>query len=1407
MPNHCRPQVTGLIVASIALVPSMALAQSTTPLDSFAVTDGKVYALAEGGDRLYVGGAFTTVGPYTGGLSRIDPATGAPDLAWPKINGSVTALLPDGAGGFFVGGTFTRVGAVPRNNLAHLFADGTVSAWNPSPDGPVHALQSWGGTLYVGGDFTTIGGAARRSAAALDLATGAALAWDPALSGTTGSGTAVYAIAVTTNWVYLGGTFRMSHGVVRTALARVHPATGDLDAWDPNPTPYAVRTFLVSSDGSSIFVGGDFDRLKGNTIIRLHVAKFSTADGQDGTPLAWNPGTGSGNVYAFAFSPPDTLYMGGDFIAATGVTRDGLAAVSATTGALDATFNPDITGSPWTGLVQALALDGSGLHVGGSFSAIGGQTRRRIARVNPSTGAPDAWDPSANDQVGELVVAGGSVWAGGLFTSIGAQARTNLAALDAGTGELISGWDPGANATVLALAATADTVYAGGAFTNLGAQTRSYLAATDADGAVLSWNPAPSNYVRALYRTGSSVLVGGDFTSIGTPNEALKYVASLDPSSGANQWSFDASSIVYDFDVQGTWAYVGGAFSTIGGQARTRAARLDLATGTADPAWNPVVAHFSAPYVYSIRATPGSVFLGGAIYTVNGDIRNQFASVDLATGATTAWNADAYVSGKGYAIAIDGSTAFLGGDVWYLGAAARRYLGAVDSASGAVTPWDVVPDGIVRRLLPVGRRLVVGGEFARIGGRPQKGLAAFCLAPAPTALSVAGVGENFVSLAWTGSAPGYTVYRSRSADGPWESLGSLTGPAFTDSSAQGGVTYRYVVRSNDTCDSEPSNEVLATPTGSCSLFPVFEGVAWGQAAAAACRIDLGWAPATSSCGGTLGYSVYRDTAADFEPSAANRQAAGLTGTGYGDTAGLVAGATYYYVVRAAESLTGEEENLVRLAVTPFGDCTGSAYPAPVATFGVTSTSGQNLLEWVNPSTGSYATTVIRYAFVAGSSNCTFPATASDGLPLVTLSGTPGQRDSFPHTGLANDNTTYCYSAFVADGTVPVPRYSIPRTAKGRPFDTPAVIRWAYSTGASALAPPGIGSALFAVSNDRVLHGTSRGDAGGVWPAAPWMPLSLSGPAQERPSVIPGPPEIVLLGAQDGYAYAVSGATGAQLWRSAVRLGDIVQASPGALLSAYGGVYDYVLVGTRNSASDNVFYALNKDTGAVVASFDNGGGAGGIGIISGAATLDYANKRVIFASRARAGGSSDTLWCLQVGTANLTKKWSVPIGDVDGSPVLRNGVVYVGTNAGEVYAVHAEDGTPAWGAPLPVGSAVKGFLYPDRSGSDLFFSTVDEVWRISDDGSSGSIVWSHSLGAGITPSIPLFVAGTSYLYVGGSDGKLWQFDLTQTPPAGLKSVLLGDGTGVVGAPAYDNVNDLVYVGTDAGVYYAVASPLP
>jgi hypothetical protein len=71
---------------------------------------------------------------------------------------------------------------------------------------------------------------------------------------------------------------------------------------------------------------------------------------------------------------------------------------------------------------------------------------------------------------------------------------------------------------------------------------------------------------------------------------------------------------------------------------------------------------------------------------------------------------------------------------------------------------------------------------------------------------------------------------------------------------------------------------------------------------------------------------------------------------------------------------------------------------------------------------------------------------------------------------------------------------------------------------------------------------------------------------------------------------------------------------------------------------------------------------------------------------------------------------------------------------------------------------------------------------------------------------LFVPGSHYLYVGGSDGKLYEIDTALASPLPLP-VTLGDGSAVVGAPSLDRENNLIHVGTEAGIFYAVQVPPP
>ena len=120
------------------------------------------------------------------------------------------------------------------------------------------------------------------------------------------------------------------------------------------------------------------------------------------------------------------------------------------------------------------------------------------------------------------------------------------------------------------------------------------------------------------------------------------------------------------------------------------------------------------------------------------------------------------------------------------------------------------------------------------------------------------------------------------------------------------------------------------------------------------------------------------------------------------------------------------------------------------------------------------------------------------------------------------------------------------------------------------------------------------------------------------------------------------------------------------------------------------------------------------------------------------------------------------------------------------------------------------MFPDRIDQDLYFSTTAAVWGIRDAGASAVQKW-IALTSIPSPSTPLHPVGSNVLYVGGGDGFLYQIDDTLAGDPGpaplVTRVRLGDGSAAVGAPTYDAANNVVYVGTVAGIVYAVVPPLP
>lgn len=317
--------------------------------------------------------------------------------------------------------------------------------------------------------------------------------------------------------------------VARTAIARLN-SDGTLDtAFNVHPDGY-IRAIALQADGK-IVIGGDFNHITppgGSAVMRMYIARLNA----DGTlDLGFDPWA-TASVHSLVVQPDGKILVGGGFnhfypnASSPGFTRNRIARLDST-GVPDS-FDPNVTG----GAVMSLALQPDGKVIaGGSFTSIGGQARTNLARMDGTTGAVDSWNPNANALVQKVVLQpDGKILAGGDFSSyfstptIGGQTRNHIARLDPTTG-LADTWDPNANNSVTAIALQADgKILVGGAFgvgTSIGGQSRFRIARLDAvTGLADSFDPNVSNgsSVNTIaVQPDGKILIGGAFATL-SPN-------------------------------------------------------------------------------------------------------------------------------------------------------------------------------------------------------------------------------------------------------------------------------------------------------------------------------------------------------------------------------------------------------------------------------------------------------------------------------------------------------------------------------------------------------------------------------------------------------------------------------------------------------------------------------------------------------------------------------------------------------------------------------------------------------------------------------------------------------------------------------------------------------------------------
>jgi len=496
--------------------------------------------------------------------------------------------------------------------------------------------------------------------------------------------------------------------------------TADQSWWGANG-----RVADIVTRGNRAWIGGGFDYVGPTT---GHAVVVDSATGQRAPgPIV------DGKVNASIPDGSGGYYLGGEFARVGSSRRVGLAHVLAD-GTVQKSWAPDVTGS-----VQALALVGSTVLVGGQFSAVGTQSVSNLAAVAPD-GSVAAWS-ATNGPVSALAVAGDAVYVSGSFTTVSGTARRGLARLGAASAALDQTFNVTTNAAVNALAVTAgatradDAVFFGGDFTSVttgaGSAVRNRLASVSGGGALTTWAPSADASVRALAVDAGTgkVAVGGAFSTVNA--SARERLAVLDASgattglnaalsgcqaphtTGSTYDLADCTTEVNSLAIQNGTVYAGGVFTMAGGALKHNAAAFTLATG-AMTSWRP----FPGNRVSSVSVLPAGVLLGGDFTSVGGEYRKGLAAIDLTTGRV---DPGFVTSVDGMVLDIDlsadGSRLFFGGTFKTAGGATRQRLASVNSTTGALDAgFKPKVNKDVRAIVVRGDSVYLGGQFTTVNG-------------------------------------------------------------------------------------------------------------------------------------------------------------------------------------------------------------------------------------------------------------------------------------------------------------------------------------------------------------------------------------------------------------------------------------------------------------------------------------------------------------------------------------------------------------------------------------------------------------------------------------------------------------------------------------------------------------------
>ncbi len=682
-----------------------------------------VYAVAVAGENVYVGGDFDHAGHTPAGfIARWNSATRQWSALGAGVNGRVKAIAVQG-NDVFVGGNFTAAGGSAAKYIARWneasqtwSALGGELAHSATP-AEVNAIAiGAGGMVYVGGEFETAGGTAVHN-----IARWTGSAWQALGTGTGGAEHTVQAIAAGVHDIYIGGRFTSVGGTPLSYVARWNGST-----WSGLGSGVNNRVDALAVNGNSVYVGGHFTGV---------YETGSYAPTAAGYVALWNGSTwdtlrgGMKDGYVSALLVgPDGIYAGGQFAGVTNPVIWQLPRNIARWNGSAWLPTPSVSYPSYVGTdgtVFALAYSGaeSSVYAGGFMSRTWIYTANAIARWSVVDHTWYGLGDSVNGEVNAIAVNGNDIYLGGSFTSAGGIPAANIVLWNRATrtwsalGSGLSGYTGlQYHSTVQAIDVFDGIVYVGGNFTTAGGISAELMAAWNPSSQ--TWSGLGSGLAANSSQRGGSVLAIDSSSFFGITAGGFFQSAGLATANNIANWAYFYPSPSWFNLPDGTNEAVSAVLYLnftlyIGGNFTSPASYMSKWEGSK---WNPIAGGQPNHEVFSILEGPSPfLYVGGAFTDLGGDNGDFIARYDYVHNT---WGP----LGSGFndrvrALTVGNGELYAGGSFTASGTAATSRVAGY--SGGQWRPLGSGVDGQVYALAFDGQSLYVGGSFLNAGGKPS----------------------------------------------------------------------------------------------------------------------------------------------------------------------------------------------------------------------------------------------------------------------------------------------------------------------------------------------------------------------------------------------------------------------------------------------------------------------------------------------------------------------------------------------------------------------------------------------------------------------------------------------------------------------------------------------------------------